>query len=183
MHNDTDAEQIRRAARGDRAAQAALVRRHMPAIHALAFRMLGDRAEAEDVTQETFLRAWKVLPDWEPRARLSTWLHRVALNLCFDRLRQGRLITLAEPPERPDPALDPAAAADQAQRVARIERAVAELPERQKAALALCALEGHTNIEAAEILQVSVEALESLLARARRRLRARLMPGAEDDDG
>ncbi len=65
----SESEQIARAAAGDRMAQSALVNRHMPVVWRVAFRMLGDRQEAEDVTQETFLRAWKMLPDWEARAR------------------------------------------------------------------------------------------------------------------
>ena len=112
--------------------------------------MLGDASEAEDVTQETFLRAWKALPGWEPRAKFSTWLHRVALNLCYDRLRKRREVTMEILPERTDPA----------------------------AALTLCALQGHTQSEAADIMDVSVEALESLLARARRTLRASLLERA-----
>ena len=168
-------DEIARAAAGNRLAQSALVTRHTPRIYALAVRMLGDEGEAEDVVQETFIRAWKVLGTWEARAKLSTWLHRVALNLCYDRLRRRREATMAEPPEQTDPALGPGERLDQAERVAAIERAVAELPERQRAALVLCRFEGHTNIEAADIMQVSVDALESLLSRARRTLKARLL--------
>ena len=173
----SEADQIARAAAGDRQAQAALVHRHMPAVHALARRMLGSDAEAEDVTQETFLRAWKVLPDWEPRAKLSTWLYRVALNLSRDRLRRHRETAMAEPPELEDSRPGPGDRLDQTQRVHAIEAAMRALPERQRAALHLCALDGKSNIEAAEILQVSVEALESLLARARRTLRTTLQKG------
>lgn len=171
MSHASEADQIARAAGGDRKAQAALVHRHMPAIYALAWRMLGSQAEAEDVTQEVFIRAWRVLPGWEPRARLSTWLHRVTLNLCRDRLRRIRETAMPEPPERADPALRPEESLDQAERVRAIEQAMNRLPERQRAALHLCALDGHTNIEAAAIMEISVEALESLLARARRTLR------------
>lgn len=137
--------------------------------------MLGDRTEAEDVTQETFLRAWKTLPDWEPRAKLSTWLHRVALNLCYDRLRKKRESYPGELPDLADTAPTPANALDQSQRVSAIERAIAELPERQAAALTLCALQDHSQAEAAEIMDTSIEALESLLARARRTLKAKLL--------
>ena len=141
----------------------------------LATRMLNDAAEAEDVVQETFLRAWKALPKWEPRAKFSTWLHRVALNLCYDRLRKRRELTMEHLPERTDPALTPAEQVDQAQRVRAVEQAISGLPERQAAALTLCALQGHSQIEAAEIMDTSVEALESLLARARRTLRTSLL--------
>lgn len=90
MSGLTELDQITRAARGDRAAQTALVNRNMPIIYRVAYRMLQDQAEAEDVTQETFLRAWKVLPEWQPKAKFSTWACTVALNLCRDRLRKKK---------------------------------------------------------------------------------------------
>lgn len=173
----SDLDQITRAAAGDAAAVRALVNRYSPGVLALATRMLGDSAEAEDVTQETFIRAWKALPSWEPRAKFSTWLHRVALNLCYDRLRKRREVLPEEPPDRADPSLGPQDTLDQIQRVKAVEAAIARLPERQSAALTLCALQGHSQTEAAEIMEVSVEALESLLARARRTLRAELLEG------
>lgn len=177
MSHVSETDQIARAAAGDRQAQAALVHRHMPAAYGLARRILRNDAEAEDVTQEAFLRAWKALPDWQPRARFSTWLYRVTLNLCRDRLRKRGETAMAEPPEREDVALRPDEALDQSQRVRAIETAMNALPERQRAALHLCAMDGRTNIEAAEIMQISVEALESLLARARRTLRQRISQG------
>jgi RNA polymerase sigma-70 factor, ECF subfamily len=175
----SDLDQITRAAAGERQAVSALVNRYSPGVLALATRMLGDRGEAEDVTQETFIRAWKALPDWEPRAKFSTWLHRVALNLCYDRLRKRREATMAEPPEQVDMALRPDDALDQAERVKAVEAAIAALPERQAAALTLCALQDHSQSDAADIMEISVEALESLLARARRTLRAVLLERSE----
>lgn len=173
----SDLDQITRAAAGDAAAVRGLVNRYSPGVLALATRMLSDKAEAEDVTQETFIRAWKALPSWEPRAKFSTWLHRVALNLCYDRLRKRREVLSDEIPERADTALGPQDTLDQAQRVRAVEHAISALPERQSAALTLCALQGHSQTEAAEIMEVSVEALESLLARARRTLRGQLLDG------
>ncbi|MBY9067312.1 RNA polymerase sigma factor [Hyphomonas sp. WL0036] len=173
----SDLDQITRAAAGDAAAVRALVNRYSPGVLALATRMLGETAEAEDVTQETFIRAWKALPGWEPRAKFSTWLHRVALNLCYDRLRKRREVLPDELPDRADVALGPQDALDQAQRVKAVEAAIARLPERQSAALTLCALQGHSQAEAADIMEISVEALESLLARARRTLRGELLDG------
>lgn len=183
MSAEQDSEEIALAARGDRAAQSALVRRHLPRVHAVASRMLGDAAAADDIVQEAFVRAWKVMPDWTPNAKFSTWLHRVVLNLCYDQLRRRRELTGEDLPETADPALSPADRLDQAQRVARIEAAIAGLPERQRAALVLCRLEGHTNIAAAEMMDVSVDALESLLARARRTLKARLVETTETAHG
>ncbi|NQY13544.1 MAG: sigma-70 family RNA polymerase sigma factor [Henriciella sp.] len=174
MSGISELDQITRAASGDRAAQAALVNRNMPIVFRVAYRMLQDRAEAEDVTQETFLRAWKALPDWQPKAKFSTWACTVALNLCRDRLRKKKPVLMDELPERVDPELRPDESLESQQALQRIDEKIAALPERQREALTLCALEGMTNIEAAATMDVSVRALESLLARARRSLRAGL---------
>src|SRR5918997_4063532 len=92
----TDAELLARYAGGDQSAARELTSRHAPRIFALARRMLADAAEAEDVTQETMLRLWRIAPDWQDRAAVGTWLYRVASNLCIDRLR--RLTPLASGP-------------------------------------------------------------------------------------
>lgn len=175
----SETDQISRAAAGDRTAQAALVHRHMPVVWRVAYRMLKDRQEAEDVTQETFLRAWKVLPDWEARAKFSTWACTVAINLCRDRLRKRAPILMDELPEREDTGLRPDQALTQKQAGARISSLIDQLPERQREALTLCAFEGLGNIEAASAMGISVEALESLLARARRKLRLELADAEE----
>ena len=174
MSGISELDQITRAASGDRAAQAALVNRNMPIVFRVAYRMLQDRAEAEDVTQETFLRAWKAIPDWQPKAKFSTWACTVALNLCRDRLRKKKPVLMDELPDRVDPELQPDESLESQQALQRIDEKIAALPERQREALTLCALEGMTNIEAAASMDVSVRALESLLARARRSLRAGL---------
>lgn len=174
MSGISELDQITRAANGDRAAQAALVNRNMPIVFRVAYRMLQDRAEAEDVTQETFLRAWKTIPNWQPKAKFSTWACTVALNLCRDRLRKKKPVLMDELPERIDTALRPEESLASQQAISGIERKIAALPDRQREALSLCALEGMSNIEAAETMDVSVRALESLLARARRALRAEM---------
>jgi RNA polymerase sigma-70 factor (ECF subfamily) len=172
---DPDEELLSRVARGDPAAVRALVARKLPRLLSLASRMLGDAPEAEDVAQEAFLRVWKQAPRWRPgAARFDTWLHRVALNLCYDRLRRRREIATAEPPEQADegPAPDRGlAAADTGRRVA---QALQALPERQREAIVLCHYQELGNIEAAAAMGVSVEALESLLGRGRRALRTAL---------
>lgn len=177
MPNLSEREQIARAAAGDRLAQSALVNRHMPVVWRVAFRMLGDRQEAEDVTQETFLRAWKMLPDWEGRAKFSTWACTVAVNLCRDRRRKKAPVLMETLPEQADRGLQPDQALDQKQAGTRLMQLVEKLPERQREALTLCAFEGFGNIEAAAAMEISVEALESLLARARRSLRQSLLEG------
>lgn len=181
MSGLSELDQITRAASGDRAAQAALVNRNMPIIYRVAYRMLQDQAEAEDVTQETFLRAWKILPDWQPMAKFSTWACTVAVNLCRDRMRKKKPVLMDELPERIDTGLRPEDALASQQALASIDAKIAALPERQREALSLCALEGMSNIDAAAVMQVSVSALESLLARARRNLKSEL--GAESDGG
>lgn len=155
-------------------AQTALVNRHMPVVWRVAYRMLKDREEAEDVTQETFLRAWKMLPEWENRAKFSTWACTVAINLCRDKLKKRAPVLMDELPDYEDSALKPEQALSQKQAGERISDLIDALPDRQKEALTLCAFEGMGNIEAAESMGVSVEALESLLSRARRKLKTQL---------
>jgi RNA polymerase sigma-70 factor (ECF subfamily) len=172
---DPDTDLVVRAGQGDRAAAQALMARHLPKMLTVARRMLRSQAEAEDAVQDAFLKVWTHSSRWQPgRALFETWLYRVVLNKCYDRLRR-------KPAARIDEAAgvaDPAPAADdvvQGSEVAReIESALQELPERQRAAIVLCHFQECGNIEAAEILGISVEALESLLSRGRRTLRTRL---------
>lgn len=172
---DPDEELLGRVGSGDPAAVRALVGRKLPRLLALAQRMLGDAAEAEDVAQETFLRAWKQAPVWKPgAARFDTWLHRVALNLCYDRLRRRREIATDQPPERPDEGPAPDRGLEALDTGRRVARALQALPDRQREAIVLCHYQELGNIEAAELMGVSVEALESLLGRGRRALREAL---------
>lgn len=172
--DDPDASLLQRVSKGDRRAAAALVARHAPRLNRLAMRMLRDEAEAEDVTQEAFVRLWRHAERWEPgAAKLSTWLHRVALNLCYDRLRKPRAVD-GDQPDVADDAAGPAQSLHDAQLAVRVRGALDNLPPRQRAAIALCHYEGLTNIDAAAALEISVEALESLLARDRRALRTEL---------
>ena len=176
---DPDAELVRLAGAGDRAAAAELVERHSTRIYRIAYRLLGDAGAAEDVAQETFLRLWRHAGSWKPgAAKFSTWLARVATNLCYDRLRRRREVN-DEAPERADDAAGPAQLLFQTQAGAAVREAMADLPERQRTALTLCTFEEMTNIEAAAVMEVSVEALESLLSRGRRGLRQRLEPMRE----
>lgn len=172
---DPDAADLVRVAEGDERAFARLVDRHLPMIHRLAWRTLGVEADAEDVAQETFLRAFHQIPRWRGgKARFSTWLYRVALNLCHDRLRKARVWLPVDTLELVDPDAAPDAGIEQAQVSRRVGEAIAALPQRQREALLLCHFEGQSNAEAARVLEVSVEALESLLSRARRTLRSTL---------
>jgi RNA polymerase sigma-70 factor (ECF subfamily) len=172
---DPDDELVRRAGQGDAAAVQALVARKLRRVLSLAERMLGDAAEAEDVAQETFFRVWRQAPRWRPgAARFDTWLHRVTLNLCYDRLRRRRERPTAEPPDMPDPGPAPDRGLHAADVGRRVRDALQALPPRQREAIVLCHYEEMGNIEAAGVMGVTVEALESLLSRGRRALRSAL---------
>jgi len=107
-------------------------------------------------------------------------MHRVALNLCYDRLRKKREVTGEDLPEPVDENAGPAKALQQKELGARIDEALQSLPERQRAAVILCHHQGYSNIEAAGMMDISVEAIESLLARGRRKLKD-LLRGEMDD--
>lgn len=175
MVNDPDTDLVARAGQGDRAAAQALMARHLPGMLALARRMLSGQAEAEDCVQEAFLKAWTHAARWKPgQAKFETWLYRVTLNQCYDRLRKKPAESLDAAADIPDGADSPEHGLVVAAVQAEVGAALADLPERQRAAILLCHYQERGNIEAADILGVSVEALESLLARGRRALRTKL---------
>ena len=169
---DPDEVLLERIARGDMAAVSALVSRKLPRLLSLGRRMLNDPAEAEDVAQETLVRTWKQAATWVPgKARIDTWMHRVALNLCYDRLRRRKDSVSPDDVEIIDDAAGPSVQLEQAQTAQALQKALAQLPERQRTAITLNYFQEMSNIEAAAVMGVSIEALESLLARARRTLR------------
>lgn len=179
-------------ANGDRAAALALTQRVTPRILAYATRLLGgDRAEAEDVTQETMLRLWRQAPTWrQGETRVTTWAYRVATNLCIDRQRSRRrkgLVGLDDAPDLAEPAPGADARLQHAQRLDALQTALAALPDRQRQAVVLRHIEGLSNPEIAQILEIGVEAVESLTARGKRALAALLSGrkpalGYEDED-
>lgn len=170
-----DAALLAEFAAGDVSAARVLTARLAPRCLATARRMLGDGAEAEDVTQEAMLRLWHMAPDWrEEGAQVSTWLTRVVMNLCTDRLRKRRGVPLDAVPEPEDGQPSVAAQLQATARAAALRQALAELPARQGQAVALRHLEGLSNPEIAVIMNVGVEAVESLIARGKRALKAAL---------
>ncbi|NWA44546.1 RNA polymerase sigma factor [Pseudomonas reactans] len=175
--SDPDVELLARIGNNEPAAVNEMVTRKLPRLLALASRILGDADEAKDVAQESFLRIWRQAARWRSgEARFDTWLHRVALNLCHDRLRRRK-----ERPLNEDEALELADSAppldeqlESADRNARMAAALAALPARQREAIVLQYYQELSNIDAAALMNISVEALESLLSRARRQLRSQL---------
>lgn len=181
MIDDPDEPLVRQVAAGDGQALRQLMSRHLPRILALARRMLGDRALADDVVQETFLRVWRTAGDWRPATgRFSTWMHRVALNLCYDALRRRRVVMLPDPPEIADAAPLPDADAPDADARA-VEAALQQIAPRQREAIILVYYQELPQAEAAAAMDVSVDALESLLARGRRSLQSILLKERNHD--
>lgn len=162
-------------ANGSAQAAQILTQRLMPKVFAQAFHKLQNRADAEDVTQEAFLRLWRVAKDWQQdQAQVSTWLYRVVENLCIDRLRRKKpMADISDMPNEPaDPAPSQINAMQDRARVHALYSAIAELPERQSQAIRLRHLDERSNIEIAEIMDLSVDAVESLLSRGKRKLMA-----------
>lgn len=174
-------------ANGDRHAALALTQRVTPRVLAYASRLLsGDRAEAEDVAQETMLRLWKIAPEWrQGETKVTTWAYRVATNLCIDRQRarvRKRQMPLDDAPEIADGTLGAEGRLQEAGRMVALEAALDELPDRQRQAVVLRHLEGMTNPEIAAIMEIGVEAVESLTARGKRALTA-ILAGRKADLG
>ncbi|MCJ8140469.1 RNA polymerase sigma factor [Falsirhodobacter halotolerans] len=162
-------------ANGDAAAARMLALRLAPRVLSVAARLLSDRTEAEDVTQEAMLRLWRIAPDWrQGEAKVTTWLYRVTVNLCTDRLRRRRGVALEDAPEVEDDAPSVEGRMMDRDRVAALEAALARLPDRQRQAVVLRHIEGLPNPEIAAILGIGVEAVESLTARGKRALAAML---------
>jgi RNA polymerase sigma factor (sigma-70 family) len=162
-------------ANGDPGAARALTLRLTPRVLGFAARMLSDRTEAEDVAQEAMLRLWRMAPDWQQgEARVATWLYRVASNLCLDRLRRSRPRGLDEVAEPEDATPGVVARLIEADRALALDEALAALPDRQRQAVVLRHIEGLTNPEIAAVMDIGVEAVESLVARGKKGLAALL---------
>jgi RNA polymerase sigma-70 factor (ECF subfamily) len=174
MDEPSDHDLMVRIAAGDERAFRALAQRHAGLAHALARRMLGTDAIAEDIVQEAFLRVWRNAPRWRPQAAFRTWLYRIVVNLCLNARRRASHLPLEAAGDAPDHAPAPDAQLEARQRDRRLAEAIAALPERQRAAILLTYQEGLGNADVAEVLDSSVSAIEALLVRARQALRAAL---------
>jgi len=182
----TDEELMLAVCNGDQSAYQTIVKKHLKPISHYAFRMLGSSRDTEDITQETFLRLWLNAAKWRPeKANLSTWLHRITHNLCIDFLRKhGRTETQADFDEALDESgeTEATSSVEAAAKSRILHDALQELPEGQRSALMLCHFQGFSNKEAAAIMDISVKALESALARARRTLRTKLVDLIDSDN-
>jgi RNA polymerase sigma-70 factor (ECF subfamily) len=163
--------------RGDQRAFEAFASRHVARSLAVAQRIVGNPSDAEEIVQDALLRVWRHAPRWQAgHAQVTTWLYRILVNLALDRVRRnrGRFVALVEAGEQADPAPDSHMVAEGRQLERFVARAVAALPARQRAALTLCCFEAMDCADAAQIMDISVAAMESLLVRGRRTLRERL---------
>jgi len=171
-----DHELLARIQAGSRDAFAALVQRHTERFYRLAYRYVQNREEAEDIVQDAFLKLWEDPGKWQPErnSKFTTWFYRVVVNLCLDWQKKKRPLALDEEVSEPEEesALDIAAMHRQEQRI--LEREIAALPERQRAALNLCFAEGLSNQDAAEVIGVRLKALQSLIMRAKATLKERM---------
>ncbi len=170
-----DAALMRCAAAGDQTAWREIVEVHLSAMRGLVYRMSLHDSAADDVTQEAFLRLWKIAPRWKPEARIATWLYRVVRNLAIDAIRRRKTSAAEELDDDIDSGLPtPLEVLSSAQSKVRITDAVRQLPERQRTAIMLVHFGELSGAEAADAMKVTIEALESLLARGRRSLKRML---------
>jgi RNA polymerase sigma-70 factor (ECF subfamily) len=180
MPDPTEADLIDRAKRGDRTAFGRLVRLHHRRIYACAIHLLGDRDEAEDAVQETFLRAWRAIDRFDGRAALSTWLYRICINVSFNALRRRKRMETRDlsDPRVPDRPADPAQGnhdlrdiAQARQLYARLAEALDGLSPSLRSTVVLVLIEGVSQKEAAEVLGCSEGTIAWRVHEARRRLR------------
>ena len=168
---DADHALLAAFADGDRRAAQQLTEKLMPKIYAHAYYRLGNTSDAEDVTQEAFLKLWKVAPSWkQDKAQVSTWLYRVVSNLCKDRYRRATLEGLISVQAPSNESQSPTYNIEEGIRQKALYTAMSALPEGQRLAVQFRHIDELTNPQIAEIMGVSVEAIESLIARGKRKL-------------
>jgi RNA polymerase sigma-70 factor (ECF subfamily) len=176
---ERDALLMAQIAQGSATAYRDLSATYLDAVLNYCNRLVKNQADAEEITQEAFVRLWKAAPGWQPKATAKTWLFTVAHNLCLDRLRSARRNTGNTGELQDEAASDsvrPSRRLDQLQQANAVRAALEQLPDRQRHALLLSHYDGLSNAEIGDVLGVGVEAVESLLSRARRTLRTLLAP-------
>jgi RNA polymerase sigma-70 factor, ECF subfamily len=161
---------------GSHPAFAELVRRHTERYYRLAFRYLQNRAAAEDIVQDAFLKLWEDPHKWQPdkNTKFTTWFYRVVVNLCLDWQKKKQPVELNEDMLLIDDREGADEAMQRKQQQIALEGAIAALPERQRTAINLCYDEGLSNQDAADVMAVNLKALQSLVMRAKTTLKERL---------
>ncbi|WP_096173333.1 RNA polymerase sigma factor [Cohaesibacter sp. ES.047] len=157
---------------GQQEAFQALIERHIDRGYAVAYRILQNASDAEDVLQDAFLQVWSRRESWKPgKAKFSTWLFRVVTNRCIDQLRRKKTSSMDVLPELTDDSSNQSQILEMQQALELLEDAMGELPEQQRIAIVFSYQENLSNGEIAEIMETSVSAVESLLKRGRQKLR------------
>lgn len=161
---------------GNHDAFAELVRRHSRRFYHIAYRLLFNKDDAEDIVQEAFLKLWRSPGSFKESegAKFTTWFYRVVTNLCLDMNRKKKPLPLNGTVQIPDARPGQELLMDGRQKQAMLDQLIAQLPERQQLALNLCFYEGLTNKEAAEIIGVELKALQSLIMRAKTTLKEKM---------
>ena len=189
---DSDVQLMLAVQRGDRNAFDDLMRKYYARILNFAYRLIGNRQLAEDVTQDVFMKIYKSAARYQPRSKFQTWLYTIAKNTCLNEMRRyrGQIVSLDEPlyaeagglqKEVSDPDADPAAAYLQKETEKQVRAAINELPENQKMAVILKRYENFSYAEIADTLEVTDKAVKSLLSRAKVNLKNKLA-GVIDPD-
>lgn len=169
---DSDEFLMQRVQQRDESAFTTLVHRHTRSIHAFVYRLCGDQGDAEDLTQETFLRVWERANHWKPNAvKVTTWIHQIARNLCIDSFRRTQSIKRTVTTESVETAEAPIHELEATEQATAIRSAIAALPERQRTALVLCQVQGWSQQDAAQVLDTTINGIQALIGRARRTLR------------
>jgi len=181
MQPDPDIDLLPGLRAGNASALSALMDRHLDRVHSLAWHMTGDRSQAEDIAQETFLRFWQTAPGWSDTggATILTWLRRVATRLCIDEKRRKRPIYTDMVPDNADPSLSADLELVRSETAQRVQAEILALPERQRAALILSYYQHLSQSEGAAVMGVKEKAYESLLSRAKAKLKLNLLPVKE----
>ena len=177
---DSDEYLMRRVQQGDESAFSMLVQRHTQSIHAFIYRLCGNRGDAEDITQETFLRLWQRSSQWTPdTVRFTTWIHQIARNLCIDQFRREQSLKRTSSHENTEFADSTIESIEEDAKRQAMRDEIGTLPERQRTAIVLCQVQGWTQQDAAKVLDTSVDGVQALIGRARRTLRASLVKNYE----
>lgn len=156
-------------ANGDKESANILIQRLMPKIFSQAYSILGNQNDAEDITQETFIRLWKMAPIWkQDTAEITTWLYQVVKNQCIDKIRKDKKFSDENIEDYQDIKLNAFEELQNKERDKKLYNAISSLPHRQKKVTIMRHIYGYTNYEIADEMNISVEAVESLIARGKR---------------